>query len=102
MHHDTRDAVARAWSRRGFSCALWVDAPGQVWADFVHEADEVVHVLDGVLLFEVGGEAIRLEAGQELEIPAGTRHTVRNLGEGTSRWLYGYREESGIAPSSRA
>ena len=28
--------------------------------------------------------------GDEIRIPAGTRHTVRNCGEGPARWLHGY------------
>lgn len=32
--------VRTNWQQRGFSCALWTDPPGQVWADFVHPDDE--------------------------------------------------------------
>ena len=39
--------VAARWRQRGFSCELWVDPPGQVWADFVHPVDELVMVVDG-------------------------------------------------------
>ena len=42
-----QNAVAAAWLSRGFSCDLWVDPPGQVWADFVHGTDELVMVIDG-------------------------------------------------------
>ena len=42
-----QNAVAAAWRSRGFSCDLWVDPPGQVWADFVHGTDELVMVIDG-------------------------------------------------------
>ena len=34
-------AVERSWRERGFSCGLWVDPPGQVWADYVHDTDEL-------------------------------------------------------------
>lgn len=85
------EAVERRWRERGFSCGLWVDPPGRVWADFVHDVDELVMVLEGSVEFEVEGTAYRPAPGEELLIPAGARHTVRNLGPGRSRWLYGYR-----------
>jgi mannose-6-phosphate isomerase-like protein (cupin superfamily) len=86
-----RAAVRSEWAARGFSCELWVDAPGQVWTDFVHDVDELVLVLDGELLLEMSGRWLRLEPGDEALIPANLRHTVRNSGERSARWLYGYR-----------
>ena len=34
--------TSRDWAARGFSCDIWTDPPGQVWADFVHATDELV------------------------------------------------------------
>ena len=85
------EEVARDWSGRGFTCDLWVDPPGQVWQDFVHHTDELVMAIEGDVQFEVDGTVHRLRAGQELLIPAGVVHTVRNLGNAPARWLYGYR-----------
>ena len=39
-----QQSVAVSWRSRGFSCDLWVDPPGQVWADYLHEVDELVMV----------------------------------------------------------
>jgi len=83
--------VRADWAAQGFSCDLWVDQPGRVWADFVHETDELVLLLEGEQEFEMNGNKIRLKVGDELLIPAGTRHTARNIGRVTSRWLYGYK-----------
>jgi quercetin dioxygenase-like cupin family protein len=85
-----QNAVARSWRARGFSCGLWIDPPGQVWEDYVHEVDELVLVVQGDVEFEVNGNVHRPAPGEELLIPARARHTVRNLGAGVSRWLYGY------------
>ncbi len=97
MHQDPsrepgidQEAVARRWRARGFSCGLWVDPPGQVWEDYVHATDELVLLVEGEVEFEVSGTVHRPRRGEELLIPAGARHTVRNVGAGTSRWLYGY------------
>lgn len=86
-----QDAVARSWRERGFSCGLWVDPLGQVWADYVHDVDELVMVVDGDVEFEIDGKVHRPAPGEELFITARARHTVRNLGRGEWRWLYGYR-----------
>ena len=83
--------VAAEWRARGFSCEMWTDPPGQVWADFVHDVDELVMTIDGDVEYEFGGKTYRPPPGEALLIPAGARHTVRNLGDVTSHWLFGYR-----------
>lgn len=79
------------WRSRGFSCDLWTDTPGTRWEDFTHATDELVLLLDGEVELEMKGKKILLRRGQEILIPAGTLHSMRNLGRTTSRWLYGYR-----------
>lgn len=91
-----RDAVARDWASRGFGCSLWVDPPGQRWEDFVHAADELVLVLEGDMEFEIEGRVHHPPPGEELLIPTGARHSARNIGVTTARWLYGYRNESPV------
>ena len=86
-----REQVAADWAGRGFSCELWVDPPGQRWEDFTHRTDELVLVLEGAMEFEVEDRIVRPALGEELLIPAGTRHSARNVGGTTARWLYGYR-----------
>jgi mannose-6-phosphate isomerase-like protein (cupin superfamily) len=86
-----REQVAADWAARGFSCALWVDPPGQRWEGFTHATDELVLLLEGAMEFEVEGRVVRPEVGEELPIPAGARHSARNVGGTTARWLYGYR-----------
>jgi cupin 2 domain-containing protein len=82
--------VAKRWAARGFSCAIWTDPPGQVWADFVHEVDELVILIEGELEVAFGGRTFHPRIGEEVFIPAGTSHTVRNVGKTTNRWYYGY------------
>ena len=86
-----QSAVAVEWKARGFSCDLWTDPPGQVWEDFTHPADELVMVVEGQMEFEIEGSVFHPEPGDELFIPAGASHTVRNQGGTTARWLYGYK-----------
>jgi len=84
-------SVSVDWAARGFSCDLWVDPPSQCWEDFTHATDELVSVVEGDVELEIEGDIIHPKPGEELLIPAGARHSVRNRGATTSRWLYGYK-----------
>jgi uncharacterized cupin superfamily protein len=86
-----RESVARDWRARGFSCNVWSDPPGQVWADFVHASDELVMLIEGEIELRFAGRVLWPAPGEELLIPAGLAHTVINIGAGRNRWLYGYR-----------
>lgn len=84
-------SVKADWRSRGFGCDIWTDPPGQTWEDYRHSVDEVVMILEGDVEFEIDGHVHRPSAGEELFIPAGVLHSVRNRGRTTSRWLYGYK-----------
>jgi mannose-6-phosphate isomerase-like protein (cupin superfamily) len=86
-----REKIKAEWAGRGFSCGLWIDPPGKVWADFVHDTDELVMVIEGEQEFEMNGKSYRPRIEEELLIPAGIRYTARNIGAVTSKWLYGYK-----------
>ena len=83
--------IPQDWNARGFSCAVWIDPPGQVWDDYVHDTDELVMLIEGELELSFGGTTRRVAVGEEILIPAGVTHTVRNAGRTTNRWYYGYR-----------
>lgn len=91
VNPDTEN-IAREWRARGFSCDLWSDPPGQVWADFVHANDELVLLIDGEIELRFVGQVLRPAPGAEVFIPAGASHTVINVGACRNHWLYGYRE----------
>lgn len=94
------DAVQSDWAKRGYRTDLWIDPPDQVWHDFEYDVDHVTMLLEGTCLIELDGRTIRLVAGDELAIPAGTRHTVHNCGDGAARWLHGFRERAAAAPAA--
>ena len=83
-------AVTSDWIKRGFACRALSGPPGQVWRDAVHDSDKLVTVVDGCLEVTMRGENWELAPGDELYIPRGVVHTVRNLNADTTRWLYGY------------
>ena len=86
-----RGKIAADSASRGFTCALWTVLPGQRWEDFTDATDELVTMLDGEMEFEVAGKVHHPIPGEELLIPAHTLHSVRNIGNSTARWLYGYK-----------
>jgi len=85
-----RDQVTQDWRLRGYSCDLFIDPPDREWNDFVHATNELVTVMEGRLKLTVGGEEIIAEPGDEVFIPKGIRHSVKNISSSTTRWLYGY------------
>ena len=82
--------VAADWRARGYSCGLFIDPPGREWNDFVHETNELVTVEEGRLELTVGDQCVIAEPGDEVFIPARRMHSVKNVSDGTTRWLYGY------------
>ncbi|QLH40280.1 MAG: cupin domain-containing protein [Defluviicoccus sp.] len=85
-----RVRVAAEWRDRGYSCALFVDPPGRAWDDFVHKSNELVAVAEGRLEVTINGTRMVAEPGDEVFIPRGTLHSVRNIHSDTTRWLYGF------------
>jgi quercetin dioxygenase-like cupin family protein len=89
-HPVDRAEVAADWRARGYSCELFVDPPGREWNDFVHGTNELVTVAEGRLEMTVGEARLIAEPGDEVFIPRGARHSVKNVHTATTRWLYGY------------
>ena len=85
------NAVNYNWYGRGFSCDIWIDPPGKVWANFVHGTDELLMLIDGEIELEMDDKILHPEIGDEILIPAGMNHTVRNIGLVTNHWFYGYK-----------
>ncbi|MEN8260213.1 MAG: cupin domain-containing protein [Pseudomonadota bacterium] len=85
-----KSIVERHWRGRGFSCDWFVDPPGREWNDFVHGCNELVTVVKGRLEMRVGEGICLLNPGDEIFIPKGAVHSVKNVHGGTTRWLYGY------------
>jgi quercetin dioxygenase-like cupin family protein len=85
--------LQQTWTARGFSYTVWTDPPGQVWANFVHAVDELVTLVEGEIELTFQGHTLRPHIGEEVIIPAGVPHTVRNTGATTNRWCFGYKRE---------
>ena len=64
------DHIKRDWHSRGYSFGVFRDPPGQVWADFVLQADELVVLAEGEIEVEIEGKAERFQIGEMVFIPA--------------------------------
>jgi quercetin dioxygenase-like cupin family protein len=84
--------IEKEWVSRGFSFGVWIDPPGQMWNDFVHDVDELLMLVEGELELTIDGKRFYPQIGEEILIPAHANHSVKNIGNKTSRWLYGYRQ----------
>jgi hypothetical protein len=88
-----RSNVAKDWHARGFSCGLWIDHAGREWSCHSRQTDELFMMMSGELELEMEGLSIKPSVGEEIRIPAGVPHTIRNVEGKTARWLYGQRRE---------
>ena len=61
--------------------AVMTIAPGRdAGPEEIHDADQIIFVVDGEAEVSVGGEAHRGATGACVLIPAGVRHYVKNAG----------------------
>ena len=64
------DLIKQTWQSRGYSFGVFSDPPGQVWADFVHQTDELLVLAEGEIEVEIEGKAERFQIGGMVFIPA--------------------------------
>lgn len=72
----TETELRRILDEEGLQPYRWSNAPGDVYAAHTHAYHKVIYVVKGSITFGFpgdGGQA-RLEAGDRLELPAGTTH----------------------------
>ena len=70
--------------------------PGIGYPNHTHPGEEIIYVLEGVLEYTVGDQApVTLKPGNVLFIPAGTAHSVRNVGSTNGAELATYILEKG-------
>lgn len=61
-----------------------------------HPGEEIAYALEGVMEYTLEGRPpVVLKAGESLFIPAGTNHSVRNIGEGKASELATYLVKKG-------
>lgn len=73
--------------QQGLSVFSWRDPPGATYAEHYHGHDEVIVVTRGAIEFTIGGQSYLLEAGDELILPEGTKHSAINRGSATVEYF---------------
>ena len=59
------ELVKQNWHSRGYSFGVFRDRPGQVWADFVHQTDELVFLAEGEIEVKIEGKLHKPKIGEK-------------------------------------
>lgn len=70
------DALKSQLHSEGFGAYQWKGTPGAAYLDYVHTQDEVVCVLSGRADVSVGDESRQIQAGDRVDVPANTYHSI--------------------------
>ncbi len=71
-------------------------APGVAFPPHSHPGEEIAYVIEGLLEYQFEGKPpVTLKAGEALFIPAGTKHSAKNVGSGNAAELASYIVERG-------
>ena len=60
-----------------------------------HPGEEIIYVLEGTLEYQIDGKPVTVKPGDVLFVPAGTVHSVKNIGSGNGAELATYIVEKG-------
>lgn len=69
--------------------------PGYVAPSHTHPGEEIIYVLEGTLEYQIGGKPVKVKPGDVLFVPAGTVHSVKNVGTSNGAELATYVVEKG-------
>ena len=70
-------------------------APGTTAPRHTHPGEEIIYVLEGTLEYEIDGRLVTVKPGDVLFVPAGTIHSVKNVGTSNGAELATYVVEKG-------
>lgn len=82
-------AVGMDWGLRGFSCRPAAAPAGREWREPAQDADVLITVIEGWLEIAILGEIVDAMPGDEVIVPRGMDHALRNAHHARSRWLFG-------------
>ena len=74
--HPDADALKQQLQSEGFNAYEWTGRPGGAYLDYIHTQDEVVCVLSGTADVKVADEQGTVEAGDRMDVPANTYHSI--------------------------
>ncbi len=80
VEHPDTGALEAALRAEGFAAYRWTGRPGSAYLDYIHDSDEVVCVLSGTADVKVADETGTVGAGDRMDVPANTRHSITVTG----------------------
>lgn len=90
--HTDVDALKQQLQSEGFSAYEWSGRPGGAYLDYIHTQDEVVCVLSGTADVKVAEATGTVEAGDRMDVPANTYHSITVTSEAPLVVLTGMRK----------
>ena len=87
------DALKSQLYSEGFGAYQWKGTPGAAYLDYVHTQDEVVCVLSGRADVSVGEESRQIQAGDRVDVPANTYHSITVTSEEPLVVITGMRQQ---------
>ena len=75
----TQSALSRLMAEEGLSPYSWSNGPFDIYAAHSHSYNKVIYVVQGSITFGLPelGKQLTLQAGDRLDLPAGTVHDAR-------------------------
>ena len=70
------EALGQQLRAEGFNAYEWSGRPGGAYLDYIHTQDEVVCVLSGTADVKVADAHGSVEAGERMDVPANTYHSI--------------------------
>ena len=72
----TDDAILDLYRQEGLSPYRWGNGPGDRYGTHTHSYNKVLYCASGSITFVPNGEPVEMEAGDRLDLPAGTPHSA--------------------------
>lgn len=89
------DNLKKNWTNRGFSFDVGTIKSGDYVDEAVHnDKDELVFMEIGEYEFIIDNESFVQNGDVEVLIPAGSIHTIKNIGPNDSKIYYGYKSKN--------
>lgn len=87
-----KDKLKKDWAKRGYSFAIGTIKANDCVDQAHHkDKDELVIMDKGQYAFTLNNEAFTQTGEIEVHIPAGTTHSIKNLGQTDATIYYGYK-----------
>lgn len=72
----TDAAILERYAAEGLSPYRWGNGPGDRYGTHSHSYNKVLYCSQGSITFVAAGDPVHLEAGDRLDLPAGTPHSA--------------------------